>query len=160
MIEKGNPRVRGLALALALAPLALTACGSDSGNTVTAAKLSAADGTHLAELSDRVASDLDSGDTCSAAHAADDLQAAIQDARLPDQIRTNVESVASRLVDEVNCPAPPPPPTTTDKHPDDHGDHGDQGNHDEHPQPPKPPDHHPPGHGGEPPGHAKIGNTQ
>ena len=45
--------------------------------------ISAATAGHLAKLSDRVASDLDAGDTCHAAHAADDLRAAVEEADLP-----------------------------------------------------------------------------
>ena len=55
-------------------------------------------------------SDLDAGDTCNAAHAADDLKAAVEDSDLPANLRPGVDAVAGDLVDQVNCPPPPPPP--------------------------------------------------
>ena len=36
--------------------------------------------------------------------------AAVEDADLPPSMRPDVDAVAGRLVDEVNCPPPPPPP--------------------------------------------------
>jgi hypothetical protein len=88
---------------------------------------------HLAKLSDRVASDLDAGDTCHAAHAADELRAAVQESDLPASMLTSVDTVAGRLVDEVNCPPPPPPPPEPkkkkkEKTHDESGAHGN-GNH-------------------------------
>jgi hypothetical protein len=147
----GKLRAAGLAISLALAALALVACGSGSDATSVARPPSIPSDAagHLAKLSDRVASDLDSGDTCHAAHAADDLQAAVEDADIPQSMRPDVEAAAGHLVDEVNCPPPaPPPPEPKKKPPDEHADHGDQ--------------HFvPPGHakhgGPAPPGHQKIG---
>ena len=82
---------------------------------------------HLAKLSDRVASELDSGDTCHAAHTADDLRAAVENADIPASMQAGVDEVTGRLVDEVNCPPPPPPPEPKKKKPDDHKDqHGDE----------------------------------
>jgi hypothetical protein len=147
----------------AIAPLALfaltagglSACGSGAETTTTTAPpppVSAATADHLAKLSDRVATYLDAGETCSAAMAADDLKAAVDEADLANTIRSGVEEVASRLVDEVNCPPPPPQPEPKkeEKKPkpkDEHGDENKQGG-----QGPKPP-----GHGGKlPPGHAKL----
>ena len=139
------------AIALALAAVGLLGCGSgQSGPLTTTTALSRTTASHLAKLSDQVASDLDAGDTCTAAHAADDLASAVQDAQLPDSIRTGVSAAAGRLVDQVNCPPPPPPPAPEKKPkpPKPEGDQGDQG-------------HVPPGHakhgGVGPPGHAKIG---
>jgi hypothetical protein len=126
------------AIALALT-LGVTACGSDGGGSTSLSRPTA---DRLAAVSDEIASDLDSGDTCGAAHRADDLKTAVQAADLPDNVRTQVESAASQLVEEVNCE---PQATTTEKQPkpDEHG-HGD-----EH-KPPKPPkqegdSHLPPG---------------
>ena len=77
-----------------------------------------------------MASDLDSGDTCHAAHTADDLRAAVENADISASMQAGVDEVAGRLVDEVNCPPPPPPPEPKKKHPekDKHGDdhHGDE----------------------------------
>ncbi len=102
---------------------------------------------HLAKLSDRVASELDSGDTCHAAHTADDLRAAVEDADIPASMQAGVDEVTGRLVDEVNCPPPPPPPPEPKKKkPDDHKDEhqGDEHHGDEH----------------APPGHEKHGGTR
>jgi hypothetical protein len=147
-MRAGNLKVMGLAISAVLATLCLAACGSDpAGPTTTRAALSAATAGHLAKLSDRVASDLGDGNTCDAAHAADDLQSAVEDATLPDSIRSGVDEVAGRLVDEVNCPPPPPPPPTTTEEKKPKKDHQDQGGH----------KHKPPGHGGKlPPGQAKL----
>jgi hypothetical protein len=112
-MRMGNLKARGAAVATAWAALCLVACGSGGGDTTTATvrpALSSATANRLATLSDRIASDLDAGDTCHAAHAADDLNAAVQQADLPDTLRSGVDGVAGRLVDEVNCPPPPAPP--------------------------------------------------
>jgi hypothetical protein len=142
----------------AVAPMALfallggglAACGSGTETTTTPPPppVSAATADHLAKLSNRIATDLDAGETCSAAVAADELKSAVEDADLSNTIRPGVEEVASRLVDEVNCPPPPPPPEPEKKKkpkPEKHDENkqGDQKNK-------------PPGHGGTPPGHAKL----
>jgi hypothetical protein len=152
----GKLRAAGLATSLALAALVLGACGSGGeGSTVVQPPPIAPDTAgHLAKLSDRVASDLDSGDTCHAAHAADDLRAAVEDADMPSTMRSSVDAAAGRLVDEVNCPPPPPPPEPKKKKKEEkHGEHGDD-HHDEQ-------GFNPPGHakhgGLVPPGHAKLG---
>jgi hypothetical protein len=153
-MREGNLRAAGLAIAFVLATLGLLGCGSSGGDPVTTGPaLSAATAGHLAKLSDRVASDLDAGDTCSAAHAADDLASAVQDAHLPSSLRAGVDQVTTGLVDDVNCPPPPPPPAPEKK----------PKKHEEHPKPDK---HHgegqqgPPGHsdhgGFVPPGQAKL----
>jgi hypothetical protein len=152
-----NRKAVGVVAALASAGLFLAACGS-SDQTTTRQLPAVAPSTagQLAKLSDRVASDLDAGDTCHAAHAADDLKSAVEEADLPATMRTSVDQVAGQLVDQVNCP---PPPLTEEerkkleeeqkkleeqqKHESDHHG-GDQG--------PKPA-----GHGGKlPPGQAKL----
>jgi hypothetical protein len=100
-------------LALALAALVITACGAGDDETTTTVQpppVSATTADRLAKLSNRVAADLESGLTCEAAHAADDLKAAVEDADLSASLRPGVEEVATRLVNEVNCPPPPPPP--------------------------------------------------
>ncbi|MFL5906630.1 MAG: hypothetical protein ACJ75Z_03410 [Solirubrobacterales bacterium] len=148
-MRAGNIRAVGLAISVALAASVLAACGSGDGGSpiaqTPAVSVTTAD--HLAKLSERVASDLDAGDTCHAAHAADDLDSEIQSSDLPDTLRPGVEEVASRLVDEVNCPPPPPPPPEKKpKKKEENGDHhGDEGNSGQ------------PGHnGGLPPGQAKL----
>ena len=127
----GKSRPAGLAILVALAALVLGACGSGGGDTTKPQPppVSAATAGHLAKLSERVASDLDAGDTCQAAHAADELKAAVQESDLPANLRPGVDAVAGNLVDQVNCPPPPPPPpppekTKPEKPKDEH--HGDQ----------------------------------
>jgi len=154
----GKSRPAGLAILVALAALVLGACGSGGGDTTKPQPppVSAATAGHLAKLSERVASDLDAGDTCHAAHAADDLRAAVQESDLPANLRPSVDEVAGNLVDQVNCPPPPPapPPEKKPEKPKDE-DHGDQHHGDQHhggDNGPKPP-----GHGGKlPPGKAKL----
>ena len=136
----GIRKVAGLAMLLGLSALVLTACGSGDDTTTTTARpvVSPATADHLAKLSDRIASDLDAGDTCHAAHAADDLHAAVEDSDLPANLRPGVDAVAGDLVNQVNCPPPPPPPEPEKKpkepkpdehdHGDEHGQGGDHGN--------------------------------
>jgi hypothetical protein len=151
-MSTGKLRAAGPAILLALAALGLGACGSGGGDTTVAKPppIALDVAGHLAKLSDRVASDLDAGDTCHAAHAADDLRAAVDEADMSASMQAGVDAVAGRLVDEVNCPPPPPPPEPEKQHPEkqhpeDH--HGDEG-------------HGPPGHqkhgGPGPPGDAKL----
>jgi hypothetical protein len=105
-------------LALALAALVLTACGSGDDDTTTTVQpppVSATTADRLAKLSNRVAAELEAGLTCEAAHAADDLMAAVEEADLSTALRPGVEEVATRLVNEVNCPPPPPPPEPEEK---------------------------------------------
>jgi hypothetical protein len=145
VMHMGNLKAVGLAIAVALAASALVACGSGDGGTATQeAALSATTASRLATLSDRVASQLDAGETCHAAHSADDLQSAVQSANLPQSIRSGVDGVAGRLVEQVNCPPPPPPPPKDEhKHKDEHQQNQDQNG--------------PPEHGGKlPPGQAKL----
>jgi hypothetical protein len=153
-----------LAIPLAVAALVLSACGSGGTDTTKPEPppVAAATAGHLAKLSDRVASDLDAGDTCDAAHAADDLKAAVEESDLPANLRPGVDAVAGDLVDQVNCPPPPPPPPAEKKPEKPHREHqgGDhqEGNHQGGEQKPKPkPKPKPPGHGGKvPPGKAKL----
>ena len=153
----GKSRPAGLAILVALAALVLGACGSGGGDTTKpqSPPVSAATAGHLAKLSERVASDLDAGDTCHAAHAADDLRAAVQESDLPANLRPSVDEVAGNLVDQVNCPPPPaPPPEKKPEKPKDE-DHGDQHHGDQHQGGDNGPK--PPGHGGKlPPGKAKL----
>jgi len=153
-MSMGNVKVCGVTTAVVVVALALSACGSDDPAAPAAVQPAVAPATadRLVKLSDRVASDLDAGDTCHAAHAADDLKAAVEESDLPDSMRGAVDETAGRLVDEVNCPPPPPPPAPPeekkkkDEHKSQEGDqkdqHGDQ--------------HKNPGHGGTAPGQAKL----
>ena len=163
----GIRKVAGMAMLVGLSALVLTACGSGDDTTTTTTVrpvVSPATADHLAKLSDRIASDLDAGDTCHAAHAADDLHAAVEDSDLPANLRPGVDAVAGDLVNQVNCPPPPPPPEPEKKpkepkpdkhnHGDEHGQggahgNGENGGHSDH-------GGHS-GHGGfVPPGQAKL----
>lgn len=154
----GTRKAVVLVLPLVLAGLAAAGCGSDDGTPTTAKRttpaISAATADQLASLSEQIATDLDAGQTCDAAHAADELSGAVADADLSASLAPGVEDVASRLVDEVNCPPPPPEPEKKEKkekkpkpeheqgHDEGHGGGEEQA---------------PPGHsGGVPPGQAKI----
>jgi hypothetical protein len=140
----GIRKSAGLAIALALAAMGLTACGSDSNNTPTIAPpaVSVTTADHLGKLSNRIASDLDSGDLCHAAHAADDLRTAVEESDLPASLRPDVDAVATDLVNQVNCPPPPPPPEPEKKKHENKDHQGDK----------KPPVHD----GKLPPGQAKL----
>jgi hypothetical protein len=103
---------RWLTILLVLAAVGLGACGSGSDTTTTRDRpaVSAATADRLAKLSDRIASDLDGGDICHAAHAADDLRSAVEESDLPATLSPGVDAAAGRLVDQVNCPPPAPAP--------------------------------------------------
>jgi hypothetical protein len=161
-VKRTRCKAAAPALALAVAAFVLAACGSgDDDETTTSVQpppVSATTADRLAKLSNRVAANLEVGETCLAAIAADELKAAVEDADLSVSLRPGVEEVASRLVNEVNCPPPPPPPEPEKdekKKEDEEGDKGDegQGHGGEGGEQGKP---KPPGHGGVPPGKAKL----
>jgi hypothetical protein len=125
-------------LGFALAALTAGACGAGDDDTTTTVQppaVSAATADRLAKLSNRVAENLDAGLTCDAAHAADDLSAAVEESDLPANLRPGVETVATDLVNQVNCPPPPPPPEPEKKPKEEEGDQrgngDDRGNGDE-----------------------------
>ena len=158
-MRMGTRKAVAALLPIALLTIGLVACGSGGGevSTVQPPPLSASTADHLAKLSDRIAAHLDAGETCGAAHAADDLEAAVQDADLSATLRPGIEEVASRLVDEVNCPPPPAPPPPApkpqkEKKPKQEDGQRSQGKGKGKGKGPKPP-----GHGGKlPPGQAKL----
>ncbi|MGE5856856.1 MAG: hypothetical protein ACM31K_00045 [Solirubrobacterales bacterium] len=155
MICTGNLRAAALAISLALASVTLVACGSgESGPVTQRPAVSAATADRLAKLSDRIASDLTAGDTCQAAHAADNLRSAVERSDLPDRLRPDVDAAAATLVDEVNCPPPPPPPPPQGHQPKKKTQKPDKPSKDHHGGDRGP---LPPGHGGKlPPGQAKL----
>jgi hypothetical protein len=147
------------AIALGLVGVTLGACGSGEGETTTQPQpppISAASANDLASLSEEIATDLDAGETCSAAYSADDLKDAVEGTRMSPALRSAVMEVAEGLVDEVNCPPPPPPPEPEKPEKEEKKHGGDEnkkqpeeeGEGDEKPKPP--------GHGGVPPGQAKL----
>jgi hypothetical protein len=121
-----SPIAMGAGVAIMLATVfSLAACGSgeDSPPTETAVSLRAATAERLAQRSERIADELDSGDTCAAAHSADELDAAVADAEIPAELRPELEAVSEELVNSVNCPPPPEPKEKEkkEKKEDEHG---------------------------------------
>lgn len=104
-----RPKARWLAIALGA--LAFAGCGSDDGGKTAAepAAIPSATADRLAAMSERIATELDAGNVCGAAERADELSEAVDRARLPARF-SEVGTVATTLVDQVNCPPPPPPP--------------------------------------------------
>jgi hypothetical protein len=163
----GNRKAVSLATTLALIAVGGTACGSADDDTTTTPPprplVSRETADHLAKLSNTVAANLEDGDTCSAAIAADELKAAVEDSDLPVSLRPGIETVATDLVNQVNCPPPPPPPEPEKKpkkeKDEEHGN-GEHGDEDSQGPGPEGDDHAPPGHskhgGFVPPGHAKL----
>ena len=153
-MRMGIRKVAGLSVLLVLTAFGPTACGSgDETSTTTPARPAVSRDTanHLAKLSNRIAADLDAGSLCDAAHAADDLSAAVEDSDLPANLRPGVETVATDLVNQVNCPPPPPPPPAPEpeKKPKPENKNKDQGKG-------GPGDGHSKHGGFVPPGHAKL----
>jgi hypothetical protein len=112
-VKRTRCKAAAPALALAVAALVIIGCGSGDDETTTTVQpppVSATTADRLAKLSNRVAANLEVGETCLAAIAADELKEAVDDADLASSLRPGVEEVATRLVNEVNCPPPPPPP--------------------------------------------------
>lgn len=108
--------------------LALGGCGGDGGQRDTGPRIDSAAATELADRSDKIASLLDEGDVCSAAHEADLLraqaEAEVDDGSIPRALAAELVAKANELVNEVNCepePPPPPPPPSSDE---DDGDDG------------------------------------
>jgi hypothetical protein len=136
-MSKGKRQALAPALGLALA-IFLAACGSGGGerDQPPRERISAATANELALASEQIADDLDAGDTCTAAEHADELKNKVESAEIPAGIRPEVESTATELVNEVNCPPPPGPEKKPkeDKpkdegHGDEHGPGGDEGDY-------------------------------
>jgi hypothetical protein len=94
--------------------LAVAGCGGEDGAPDNAPRIDAAAATQLADRSDEVASLIDAGDVCGAAHRADELLAAaeteVEKGTVPPALASELTAKAEALRDEVNCPQPPPPP--------------------------------------------------
>jgi hypothetical protein len=150
-MSTGNSKARTLAVALALAAVPiLGACGSSEDSSQ--ASLSSATAEELASQSEQIAEALDAGDTCVAAHRADDLDAAVAEADIPEELRTEVEDATQQLVDQVNC-EPPPEETTTEETTTEETTTQEEEKKPEDDEKSKEEDSSgPPGKGGEPPG--------
>ena len=98
-----------LVLLLLALLLGLGACGGADSQT-RSPTIPAGIAEHLATQSDAVADALDSGDQCGAAHRADDLRNAADEAiasgAVPAEFQADLESAVTELQNEVNCPPP------------------------------------------------------
>jgi hypothetical protein len=104
VLEVGKLKVLGLAIALVAATATLGGCGSDGEDTADAAGgIPSGTADRLAEMSDEIAAAIEAGDVCGAAARADDLRAAVSEAEIPDELRSEVEAGADQLVNGVNC---------------------------------------------------------
>jgi hypothetical protein len=107
-----SPKAMGAVATVALAAcFSLAACGSDQDPSPpkTVASLPAPTADRLAARSERIADQLDSGDLCGAAHSADELDGAVEEADVPSELRSELEAATEQLVNSVNCPPPPEP---------------------------------------------------
>lgn len=121
------------------AGLSLTACGSEeeAPPPKTVPSLSASTANQLAEQSERIAEQLDSGDVCGAAHSADELDGAVAEAEVSAELRTELEAATERLVNSVNCPPPPEPKEKDKKEKKGDEEHGEDDESDSGPPPPE-----------------------
>jgi hypothetical protein len=112
-----SPKTMGVGAVIVLAAgWGLAGCGSDDPQpNETAAQLSTPTANRLAGQSERIADQLDSGDTCGAAHSADELDGAVAEAEIPAEIRSELEAATEQLVNSVNCPPPPEPKPKKEK---------------------------------------------
>jgi hypothetical protein len=118
LVKSRSSKAVALASCLAVAAFGLGACGSEDEPEPAEPPpppLSVATANKLASMSERIASDLDAGDTCTAAAGADELADAIESARIDGTLRPGVEEVATDLVNQVNCPPPPEPEKKKDE---------------------------------------------
>ena len=92
--------------------LAVGGCGGEDSAQNDAPRIQAAAATQLADRSEEIASLIDAGDVCGAAHRADELLAAaeveVEEGTVPPELASELTSQAEALRNEVNCPAPPP----------------------------------------------------
>jgi hypothetical protein len=108
--------------------LAVGGCGGEDSPPDNAPRIDAAAATQLADSSEEIASLIDAGDVCTAAHRADELLAAaeagVEKGTVPPALASELTSKAEALRNEVNCPAPPPPPfpVETEEDDDDEGE--------------------------------------
>jgi hypothetical protein len=132
---------RRLAAPLAALACAATLAGCGGGDTdperrSEPPKIPSALADELANRSEAVATKIEAGDVCGAAHDADALEdrieALIASGDIPKRYQKELHSEAMWLRDEVNCPqAPPPaaPPAPEEEDEDDGDDKGkDKGN--------------------------------
>jgi hypothetical protein len=89
--------------------LVLAACGGENASQ-SRTGIPADVAARLASQSDAIAASLEAGDECGAAHEADDLRSAAEQAvargSVPAEFRDELEAAVSALQNDVNCPAP------------------------------------------------------
>jgi hypothetical protein len=96
--------------------LALAGCGGDDSgsDTASAPRIEPAAASELATMSEDVARLVDEGNTCDAAHRADELyneaNAEVESGTVPPELAPHLLENAEALRNEVNCETPPPPP--------------------------------------------------
>jgi hypothetical protein len=98
----------GAAALIACAAVSGCAGGGSDDSTPPRPAFAPAVAQELSAAADRVADLLAAGDTCGAAHAADDLQRdvieAVNAGDVPPAFQEELGAVAAELVNEVNCP--------------------------------------------------------
>lgn len=90
--------------------LAFAGCGGEDTRGDDGPRIDRATANELAAISEDVARLIDEGDTCGAAHRADDLyetaQAEVESGTVPRGLSSELVERAEALRDEVNCPPP------------------------------------------------------
>jgi hypothetical protein len=114
VLEVGKLKALGLAIALVAAMGTLGGCGSD-GEESASGGIPSGTADRLAEMSDEIAAALEAGDVCGAAARADDLRAAVSEAEISAELRSEVEAGADQLVNGVNCDSEPEATTTEEE---------------------------------------------
>jgi hypothetical protein len=108
--------------------LAMPGCGDsgDGSEPAEPAVIPAKIASKLAQRSDEVATLVDTGNTCDAAHKADELLDEVETARdeIPAKLRSELEDGAEKLVDTLSCPPPPEKKPKKPKPPKGHEEHG------------------------------------
>jgi hypothetical protein len=127
-------RLRAGTLAALSLAIALAGCGSSSETSTGQPALPRALASALADKSDEIASSLEDGDACGAAHLADELKeavdAAISRGQVPAAFRGELERTSTDLQNEVNCTEEP---EDKKEHEDKGEDKGEKkGHEDEH----------------------------
>jgi hypothetical protein len=111
--------------------VALAGCGGDDSRDSQASgpKIERATAEHLADLSDRVAGDLDRGDSCAASRAAAELRSAVTDAintgKVPDLYLEELSGVTNEIQAQAGECAPTT--QTTEDEDEDEDKHEDRG---------------------------------
>ncbi len=105
---------------IAAAVVLFAGCGGNGDEDAverSAPKLDRAVASELVARTDAIAAGLARGDDCGADADAERLRAdvnrAIRDRRVPEELQDELVAAAKRLGSRIECTPPPPPPTTT-----------------------------------------------